>query len=512
MAVPQTLENYLHVHDTAVLNWWRTLLVDYGTVNGVERKSQPMLTVMSAPHRAAAAVYDTLVAHQWIPALTPEERKDQARLLEVLPLPFTAIISRDPEIATDRERPPHVLEQRARGKITGAGVRFPYPKADYINYEITLYAGYRYTTAYVYEWLRAQMGQGANKREIWLNVPHAQPFGNVMQPLIYQGMNDESDLEGDRERLFRWTFRFQLLAWMFLPSTGESFEAQTLGIGVASNGAGLCNCAPADDSPNMAVGLDSPFKPSRSMRASGSEHVSVGLTFDTVSSHNDILTITYKEPGDTVVLSDTPVAGAPSEGVDGLAPFRLYLEYKASGEHTLEVLAVHPDETNDPILLYSWNLAGESRWTILNKLLVAPLGYNLVVQYKAHVCFRLGIQVRRLGLHRIRASGAVPAYKAKAGPGLSSYWWRGVSNGYYLLVARVSGVCNSFEYQVQNNAFGAPTETQNNTHRKGAPGLVAAVWEPNGQDTFRLVVPETVPIAAVAFPYREVVIGDGLPV
>jgi hypothetical protein len=217
VADPYSFESTIRIHDRAFYDWLGSFRVDYGTINGQDRNAFPVLRVFASPHRAFADTVDFLVKEGWINS--GQSDADRAKATSdwpVLPLPIVTIDRDDPIISNELANIPAVFRNYFTDPATGRFVQHPYPLHYITTYRATFWCIKRYTQAFFFEWMMSNLGHlGANQREAYLPVQHAEPWGTINQSLEYLGSGDLSDLEGPGSRHIRSQLSFRLRSWFF---------------------------------------------------------------------------------------------------------------------------------------------------------------------------------------------------------------------------------------------------------------------------------------------------------
>jgi hypothetical protein len=235
MAVPETFEDSMRVHDVAFYNWISGLLVDYGDLGGEAKPQFPILRVYSTPQRAYATVVDLLVGLDFVKGADAEEmRKEAKKDFTILPLPI-ATLERD-EPVLDPELPGSPTKEfrtKYFNEATGQYERHPFPSHYRTDYRVTLWCIKKYTEVYMREWIYGQLGnRGAAENELFIPVVHKEPFGEIMHSLKMTGSSDLSDLEGEGARYMRKEYTFSLRTWVFKPSTEGGYPVEVGGTDV----------------------------------------------------------------------------------------------------------------------------------------------------------------------------------------------------------------------------------------------------------------------------------------
>ena len=220
MSAPNTFENSLRLHDTAVYTWLRTLLVDYGTVFGALRNAVPIIVTQATPDRAFANLVDQLVAMEWMTAVQATAWLESGRSMEQLPLPACTYTRSDPVNDTSMAGVAKFLHSATgvNDPNTGKPYRFQMPAHYKIEYVASFWCNKKFTEAALREWLYSQFGVfGCHPNERLLTVFHNPPFSPSHQSFRMEGFVDNSVLEGSDQRYQRFDVTFNLRAWFIKP-------------------------------------------------------------------------------------------------------------------------------------------------------------------------------------------------------------------------------------------------------------------------------------------------------
>ena len=215
MSFPFTYENYYRVHDTALMNWVKSLHVDYNAKDSPIQPPQvnvPIISVFASPDRAFAQALDLLTRTNWITtAGSPKVDASNAAKLNGLPLPLVSIQRGDDE-------PDHEMEgipKRIGFSANNTTASFPLWKPRWIPYELTFWGRKTFTDNYIREWILGQLGTRGNlSNEVYIDVIHTDPWGVKRQSLQIIDFTDESDLEGRQIRFKRVLCRVRLRGWL----------------------------------------------------------------------------------------------------------------------------------------------------------------------------------------------------------------------------------------------------------------------------------------------------------
>lgn len=241
MASPYTHDDALRIHDVAVWEWLGTLHVHYPEVRDpadqtlivAERKDAPILRVFASPDRAFASLVDQLVHQGFIDGGTDAEKRAKAAdVFAILPLPAISIQAAPPIPDTSLSNVPGVLYKKLLDPVTGKWKHHRWPKHYFTDYIVTVWSKQRFTANYIQEWLAAQMGNlGRAHNETMLTVQHKAPWGPIQQMLrLSSPVTDQTELEGDEARYFRYEFTLTLRTHVTMPEMGEAEFVEARGI------------------------------------------------------------------------------------------------------------------------------------------------------------------------------------------------------------------------------------------------------------------------------------------
>lgn len=222
MAIPQTLDNATRATHEAFYTWLGGLVIDYGSVAGVPRPSEPILRVFASPDWAFARVVDLLVSRGWIAGGSDAEMRENAGDFATLPLPIATIEASPGEVDPGFEGAPKSI-RRYYDSQTGEAVSLPWPRHDRMEFAVTFWSRYRSTDAYIAEWVHSELGKpGAAPREAYIPVSHPNPWGTLNQSVLLVGAQDLSDLEGGEQRYIRTTYTFSVRHLTILNETARA--------------------------------------------------------------------------------------------------------------------------------------------------------------------------------------------------------------------------------------------------------------------------------------------------
>lgn len=212
MSMPYTVEDPWRVHDIAVMNWLMSLRVNYGEIEGVQRPNEKILTIMAAPHRAFADVYDLLVERGWMTQARVDTIRGQDELsARLVPLPLFSVERMDPLPDPELGQVPAVL------RTTNGNV--PFPKHYRGDYNVTLWAKRHSTENFVRSWVAGQFGnRGCGRNEMLLPVVHVAPYGTANQSFRFVGASRQDELEGNQPTYTRTQYTFNLRYWIIMPT------------------------------------------------------------------------------------------------------------------------------------------------------------------------------------------------------------------------------------------------------------------------------------------------------
>lgn len=237
MSVAHSLEDTMRRHDMAVFNWLGNLRVDYGVDKDVnelvpiDRNNFPVLRVFAGPDRVVAQVVDLLVNTGWIAGNDAGVRAQSAEALRarakenfaVLPLPLISIERQDPVPAPPDSGVPKVFQRQRFIEATQSWEQHQWPGAYETTYRCLFWCTKRYSEVFFREWAYSQLGRrGVGESEALIPVTHEPPWGTIQQRLVFDGSDDESELEGEKTRYFRYGFTFRLRTWHFRKPIGET--------------------------------------------------------------------------------------------------------------------------------------------------------------------------------------------------------------------------------------------------------------------------------------------------
>lgn len=245
MARPYNPETSLRLHDEAMYQWMGNLKVDYPPdprSTWTQRQNISILRVRTTPDRAFADTVNQLVSQGYFKTdSTPAEMRTQAASdFTVLPLPILTWQRGDPQ-------PAPVLASACReagryiDPTTGKWVLVPWPGHYFTTYTLTFWCYKVYTDDYLREWILAQLGnRGAGNYETFIPVNHPAPWGMLNQSLKFQGMQDQSVLEGSDVRYKRFSATFVLRTWIMknLPDGVDNVEKTLVTADTLSNNPG----------------------------------------------------------------------------------------------------------------------------------------------------------------------------------------------------------------------------------------------------------------------------------
>lgn len=225
MAQTHTLYDMLRIHDTAMYNFIGGIRVDYGELSGDPLPDDSILRIFAAPGNAFATMSQYLIRKGWIQRPTSEEQLDAASAWKLVPLPMATLYREAPENDPARANVPAQFRQFLYDSDEGTLENHPYPGMYLINYTVDFWMLKKYTEAYIYEWVMAQLGRlGAGSSEVMIPVDHGDPWGVKIQGARMTSMVDNSDLEvieADR-RYLRWTATYELNSILFRTSQDKT--------------------------------------------------------------------------------------------------------------------------------------------------------------------------------------------------------------------------------------------------------------------------------------------------
>lgn len=231
MATPASYEDTLRRHQAGFFNWLGGLRVDYGNATDFpdgypfkgsypDRNNFPILRTFATRDRAFATVVDLLVSMGWINVGTAAEIRKKAGDFPVLPLPVCTIERGDPELDPMAASVPKKFSRSHLNQATGEWESHPWPGTYWLPIRCTFWCSKRYTEAFIYEWIHAQLGKvGAADREVFIPIVHREPWGTMIHALQLEGTSDLSELEGENEaRAVRFEVSFRLRMLHFRPN------------------------------------------------------------------------------------------------------------------------------------------------------------------------------------------------------------------------------------------------------------------------------------------------------
>lgn len=343
MARPDTYEDTMRLHDVAFYEWLGGLTVDYGNLGGSPRVAFPILRIYSSPHRAYADIVDLLVKLNFVDGASAEEMRQRAEEdFAVLPLPI-ATIERD-EPTPDPElpgAPTKEIRSMEWDETNQKWIRHRHPLHHRTEYRVTFWMHYKYTDAFIREWLYGQIAErGKAENEFFIPVQHRDPWGTMMHAVKWTGSSDQSELEGENPRYIRKEFTFSVRTWIMKPS----LEGDYL---VEKTGADAYQIAGDDgvvlDEAEMDVQSDNLFKIMIPMNkfetlwpVEGDAHVESSVEFPPTVMNQ--IPFTFRmwvaDQADKVHLIESPSRLDP----DGYDVFGISFEYLATGRVELEVM------------------------------------------------------------------------------------------------------------------------------------------------------------------------------
>lgn len=245
MSVTYSLEDTLRRHDMAVYEWLGALRMDYGIdkdVNEllpVDRNNIPVLRVLAGPDRVVAKTVELLVTTGWIAGNDPSLVLASAAALRerakenfaVLPLPLISIERQDPVPALPDSGVPKVFGRQSFSQASQSWERHQWPGAYETTYRVVFWCAKRYSEVFFREWVYSKLGNiGLGESEALIPVVHEAPWGTIQQRLVFDGSDDESELEGEKNRYFRYGYSFRLRTWHFKKPLGTTSYVHDIAI------------------------------------------------------------------------------------------------------------------------------------------------------------------------------------------------------------------------------------------------------------------------------------------
>lgn len=501
--MPYTYEDARRVHDQAFVDWIQTFRCDYGNIAGTDRNNVPCLAVFASPDRPFAAVADILVARRWIAGATADAMRTAAKGFEVLPMPL-CIIQRIGEPTPDGElsRPPGFIDNMVLNEATQQWTPHPFPRFYYTQYSVQFWSRKQTTGNLFAAWLFSNLGkQGSAHNEAMIPVQHAEPWGEMLQRVRFEGAVDTSDLEGDNPRYIRVDYTFNLRTLiMHLPKAGADFvdKIQT-DVGTPGNGFGSTNetvdtlPAPAVTQSRNLWRIPMPpehiptYWPKDGNATVGPSTLYPKASWPAVSTGG--LTIRVRDDEDAVaVFERIALLDGAGELVNAFS-FRYIADQPVNLEMTQRAANA---ETTDIILLRTLPATAEWRKVQVYTLATAPIWSAAIRGIDGAPAPLRTMQMVDLDIRHVTSATLIPV-TAQAGTDPVIYEWTGLEAGKaYLLRARAT--LGSALVTVLNDSV-SPTQTDSFTvDATTMIGLVAFV-SPKASSV-RLLAPAGVSLAA----------------
>ena len=493
----------MRVHDVAFYEWLGTLLVDYGDLGGSAKEHFPILRVSAAPHRAYAAVVDLLVGQGFITAATAAEMREAAKEdFAILPLPI-ATIERD-EPVPDPELPGTPTKTIRTMEWDGASetyITHRHPAHYKTEYRVTFWMQYKYTEAFIREWIMGQCGnKGYAENEFPLTVDHGDPWGSMVHAVKVTGSSDQSDLEGENPRYIRKEYTFSVRTWvMRLEEDGgelvEKTGADTYE-NIGDDGV-LLDSAPGMDvqSDNLFAIRIPPVRFTELWPVEGNATVDRSIEFppDTPPTRGMPFTMLMNvaEQADKVLLIETPTR-LDSDGFD---IFSISFQYRATGRVELEIeqrdLTLDTVSSADSLILPATSLWKKVHfWSVVNSGSYLARIAGITNQPDQEV------YVSDISVHRVYPQTKIdPTDSQDLGDEVKYRWFSLATRPYLCIIATTSTTGGTNIITLEDDAAAPAHTVQRSLDSSVQVGLVF-LTQPKS-DSLALRVPKTTVVEAV---------------
>jgi len=505
MSQPHNWEDTLRIHDVAFYNWLEGMHVDYnfkwGDALTVSQEDVSILAVFASPSRAFAPLVNTLVSRGFIPssaAPTPEAMRDLADdAFNVMPLPVATFLRGDPQLDPEIRGVPMRWRSLQLDRSTANWMIHQQPAHYRIPYTVTFWCDKRYSEAYIWEWIQAQLGHlGCQDNEALISVTHREPWGELLQSLRYEGSADQSYLEGEKPRYSRIEYTFSLRAWFFKNLDSEATLVDTTQVdGEIVEGVIADYDIQGRRQSNNLFTIPIPVNRVSLWPRTGDADVAIGAPPDEWEFQAKVTVAT-----DRVELAER-FAFRDSDDIQLLGAS---FEYQATDDVLLRLNQTDPDNSDattgaDALMLPAtlgerWN---KVHWFSVVRQKLFSYWIGGVPPSPEQTVNLKGIDIRRISsLVKLLPSDTIDVGAAYR------YEWRGLDRRPYLIVALITSTSGGANVLTAEDDAGLPSYTVHRTVDAYVNTGAVILMEPK-RNTLVLTVPKTIGTDAIFIQYYD---------